>query len=62
MDVREGERESKDKVRDVVKFVDRITWDMQIGDLLDLKSSVWNGCNEEVGGCEVGEEKRENVW
>jgi hypothetical protein len=60
LDVREGERESKDEVRDVVKFVARITWDMQIGDLLDLKSLAWNGCNE-VGGCEVGEEKRENV-
>ena len=44
---REGE--GKESVRRVVKLVDRITWDVKIGSLLDLKSLSWNGCNAEVG-------------
>jgi hypothetical protein len=40
-----GKVKVKKEVRDVIKPVDRITWDMQIGGLLDLKSLAWNGCS-----------------
>jgi hypothetical protein len=50
LECKRREGKVKDEVRDVVKVVDIITWDVQIGDLLDLKSLVWNGCNADGGG------------
>jgi hypothetical protein len=50
-------------VRDVIKPIDRITWDVQIGGLLDLKSLAWNGCSAMWKRWEVmrGVKRREKI-
>lgn len=46
MDVNGGGKvKVKKEVRDMIKPFDRITWDVQIGGLLDLKSLAWNVCS-----------------